>query len=237
LQGLPRGIRELCGKYEYKPNAKALELTTIRKIWTAASVRMKAWMALALNVGFYAADIADLKDKEIDGGYIIKERGKTGVPTKLKLWRVTQRLLGVTGGSDKSGYLYPGRQGKRLIHYNAKKTSRTDPIAKGFRRLCDDLDIKGYSFSNLRDTSSTLVESIDPALTDAFDGHKDKRMARFYVDPAMLDTSRLDAVIGRLEATYRLTLSEEEIRAWQEKKNRTKDKGKGKTKALVLPGT
>jgi hypothetical protein len=87
LQGLPRGIKDLCGKYEYKPNAKALELPTIRKIWIAANVRMKAWIALALNVGFYAADIADLKDKEIVGGYIVKERGKTGVPTRLVSFR------------------------------------------------------------------------------------------------------------------------------------------------------
>jgi hypothetical protein len=66
----------------------------------------------------------------------------------------------------------------------------------------------GFSFSNLRDTSSTQVEIIDPTLTDLFLGHKDTRMARFYNDPTVMARmpSRLDGVIDQLEKIFDLRL-------------------------------
>jgi hypothetical protein len=59
-----------------------------------------------------------------------------------------------------------------------------------------------------RDTSSTRIESIDRSLTDLFDGHKDQRMARFYVDGNQIDHDRmfgaLDNALGELERFYNL---------------------------------
>ena len=72
------------------------------------------------------------------------------------------------------------------------------------------LKITKVSFSNFRDTSSTKIESIDPTLTDVFDGHADTRMAKFYIDHGKLDKNalfaRLDAATDTLEKWYGLKL-------------------------------
>jgi len=53
-------------------------------------------------------------------------------------------------------------------------------------------------------------ESIDRSLTDLFDGHKDGRMARFYVDGSKIDYdqmfARLDGAIEGLRLYYGLEL-------------------------------
>jgi hypothetical protein len=70
------------------------------------------------------------------------------------------------------------------------------------------LKLTAISFSNFRDTSSTFIDGVDRGLTDLFDGHKDNRMARFYVDGSKIDYnrmfSRLDSVLGELETFYAL---------------------------------
>jgi integrase len=240
LQSLPRGLKQLCGRYQYTPTPKAMDVKIIQKLWKAASIRVKTWLALGLNVGFYAQDISVLKASDIEGGYLVKDRNKTGVPMKLKLWPVTQRLLELTGKADEKGYLFRGSKGRPLVWHNIEKNSRTDLVRNDFARLCQKAQVQGYSFSNLRDTSSTRVENIDPALTDLFEGHKDKRMARFYVDSSMRDMSRLDATVDRLEATYGLTLSDEEIKAWQEKgkkAGKVKRKGGATSSTTVAAGS
>ena len=108
-------------------------------------------------MAFYAQDISVLKADDVQGGYIIKDRNKTGVPVKLKLWAVTRRLLELMGKADGKGYLFRGGKGRPLVWHNIEKNTRTDLVRNDFSRLCQKIQLKGYSFSHLRDTSSTLV--------------------------------------------------------------------------------
>ena len=168
--------------------------------------------ALGVNCGFYAVDIANLRREHLQGNYIVCDRHKTGVPTRFKLWKVTKELL------------KKAANGKELVFeaHDGGMIQRADPDANGGKgkqqRLVDNqmtivkrkLKLKGVSFSNFRDTSSTKIESVDRSLTDIFDGHKDGRMARFYVDRKGVDMNELFAPLDRatdeLEKWYGLDL-------------------------------
>ena len=208
---VPRGTQELCANYNYKSSAKALDLPLIYRLWAAGKDRFRLYMALALNCGYYATDIAHLKISHIQGDYIVADRHKTGVPTRYKLWDVTKRLLkqecATTGDL---ALLTP--DGKPLISHDMSRGNgvRWCKIENDLAAIKKRLKIKGVSFSNFRDTSSTKIESINRTLTDMFDGHKDQRMARHYIDRDHLDHDRLfeelDAAIYELERFYGLTL-------------------------------
>ena len=209
IQALPRKLDELCARYKVEVSARAVSLETIRSIWGAANERCRAYIALALNCGFYAIDVASLKRSDIKGGHIYYDRHKTGVPGRFKMWRVTKKLLEKTSN------------GKELVFEDAKgfPVVRIDPTKSGFRQSHVDgalyavkkrLKIKGVSFSNFRDTSTTKIESIDRNLSDLFDAHKDQRMARFYIDKDHMDYDRIFAPLDRatdeLEKWYALSL-------------------------------
>jgi len=211
IDALPRSSKELCVGYDYKSSARAFDLPCIQRLWAGANNRFRLYMALALNCGYYAVDVANLELSHIQGDYIIADRHKTGVPTRYKLWGVTKRLLKqecVTTG--RLALLTP--DGKPLISHDMSRGNgkRWSKIDNDFAAIRKRLKIKGVSFSNFRDTSSTKVESINRALTDVFDAHKDRRMARRYIDHDRLDHNRLfeelDAAIDELERFYGLML-------------------------------
>lgn len=210
IPGLPRDMNNLCAAYEYKPCARAIDLDVIRRIWNGADSRMRTYIALALNCGYYAIDVASLENESIRDGYIFADRHKTGVPTRFKLWPVTRALL--EAHKSKHGRLaLVGKNGVPLLNYVIRGTKghRRSKIDEDFGCLCRRLKLKGVSFGRFRDTSSTLIEGIDRSITDLFGGHKDKRMALFYIDPINLDLDRmfanLDAAIDTLGYIYNLT--------------------------------
>lgn len=211
---LPRDMLDLCSMYSVPTSAKALDLDVIHLLWNAATSRFKTYMALALNCGFYATDIAFLRRSHIQGGYISTDRHKTGVPTRFKLWAVTRELLGQNCALDGDLALVTDEGGPLFLvdpYANGDRGRRWCKIETDLAAMKKRLGITGVSFSMFRDTSSTRIESMDPNLTDRFEGHKDGRMARFYVDGSKVDLDRmfsgLDKAIDELEAYYGLTFS------------------------------
>jgi len=201
---LPRNLAELCSKYAYKPTPKALDTEVVRQLFSAADERMQCFIALGLNCGFYSgSDIATLKREHVKKKYLIRPRGKTDVPTRFKLWPVTRKLIAAQSASD-GDLLFVNANGDPLVSHNLETGVRHDNIRSAFWRLCRKAGVEGVSFSHLRDTSSTHIEQIDPGLTDEFEGHSDKRMARFYVDRQKADWSRMDAAIDKLDEIYKL---------------------------------
>ncbi|MCX5659648.1 MAG: hypothetical protein NTW19_07990 [Planctomycetota bacterium] len=93
LDSLPRNMKALCSKYELQSTAKAMSVEHINTLWKIANSRERLYIALGLNLGYYSSDIATLKSEHVKGDYIIRERNKTGVPSKHKLWDVTKKLL------------------------------------------------------------------------------------------------------------------------------------------------
>jgi len=199
LDSMPRNIKKLTAKLQYKGTAKAIPVETIRQLWGVADDREKAFMAQALNLGFYAKDISDLRHTEIIDGFIVRERGKTGAKACHKLWAVTASLIAKASNSDNR--VFVGKNGETLVHHDSKH--RVDLVARAWTSLCRRAGVKGYAFSNLRDTSATLVEKQFPALTDKFLSHVDNRIATFYIDNSGID-HRLDEVVDYLETVYDL---------------------------------
>ena len=209
IESLPRTLPLLCAKYNYTTTAKAVALDDIHRLWGDGDERFKVYIALALNCGYYAVDISNLEHAHIRGSHILNDRHKTGVPVRYKLWDVTRKLLSSTcSGPDHLAFA--AKDGGPLLRHDTKKRSRVCEIDNDLRARCKRLKIKGVSFSNFRDTSSTLIEGIDRSVTDIFDGHKDARMAARYIDNGSVDLDRLyaplDAATDELEAHYGLTL-------------------------------
>jgi len=199
LPALPRNKKALCAKIQYKATAKAIPVETIRQLWSVADDREKAWIALALGAGFYAKDISDLRHTEIIDGFIVRERSKTGVKVCHKLWAITADLIAKASNSDNR--VFVGKNGETLVHHDSKH--RVDLVARAWTSLCRRAGVKGYAFSNLRDTSATLVEKKFPALTDKFLSHVDNRIATLYIDNSGID-HRLDEVVDYLDTMYDL---------------------------------
>src|SRR5262249_50218350 len=144
----------------------------------------------------------DVRNEMIDGGYVDHVRGKTSVHVRYKLWGVTAKLIDVTRTAS-HGRIYLAN-GQALNRYS--NGCKIDNVRNAWVRLCERAKVEGYTFSNLRDTSSTHIENFDRSLTDLFDCHSDKRMAAMYIDGKMVDTSKLDRAIDHLESLYGLTL-------------------------------
>lgn len=156
LDRMLRAVKQLCGKYAYRATAKAIPVDVIRRLWDAADDLEKAFIALGLNLGYYAKDISGLTADRVEGDYVAHRRGKTGVRVRYKLWGVTKTLLartrvdvkgGGTGGADGStgGRLFVGKFGKPLLYHPDGKASRVVVPRNRFYRLCEGLEIKGYS--------------------------------------------------------------------------------------------
>jgi hypothetical protein len=208
LDRLPRAVKQLCGKYDYSPTAKALPVDVLKSLWNAAAIREKCFIALALNCGYYSKDISDLTTDMILGDYIAHRRQKTGVQVKYKLWEVTKRLLERVRSDDGRVFSVGGHP---LNWYPPHGKFRVDIVGRMFKKLCNHCKMSGYSFSNLRDTSTTAIENHDKSLTDLFDCHADARMARYYIDKDHVDTAPLDRAIEHLEKLYDLKWDGQEI--------------------------
>lgn len=214
---IPREATKICAAYHVERSAKALDLDTLHRLWANASPRLRTYIALGLNCGFYAQDIATLRRSHLNDTHIVRNRHKTNIPTRFKLWEVTRQLLADNANpgarSPDDLVLIAAKGGPLLVidpAANGGKGKRWCQIENDLLALRKRLDIPGVTFSMFRDTSSTKVESLDRRMTDLFDGHKDRRMAGHYIDGDMVDYSALfadlDAVIDKLEAYFSLRL-------------------------------
>ncbi|MFA9476963.1 hypothetical protein ACERK3_01525 [Phycisphaerales bacterium AB-hyl4] len=232
IRHLPRNIDNVFRLIPEEAKPNPLSVTEVRKLWRLAKPQMRAWMAVALNGGYYGIDISVLEESHIKGDFAIKPRAKTAVAVKHKLWGVTKRLIKETANNhqkltfkrhrrDKPPVdytpLFITRRRRPLIHEN-----RSDAIGQQFYNLRKKVGIKGKSFSSLRDTSTTLIEGMikkgEATIDDKnnFLAHKDGSMAARYtgdidlVHPDSIDSTRLDQIIDKLEAIYELKHGENE---------------------------
>lgn len=204
LDRLPRD-KKLFAKYAIAASAKAIPLDTLKRLWSGADDRGRCFMLLALNCAFYAADISNLRAEMIQGKYLIHTRGKTNVNVRYLLWPRTMQYL--KKFLPKSGPVFTTSKGTPLVRHEISAKSNLpvciDNVRLWFVRLCQTLKIKtgkgGISFSNLRDTAASEMEKIDRTLTDLFLAHADRRVAAFYIDGKMADSTPLDKAISVLE--------------------------------------
>ena len=97
--GLPAGITRVTKKFKVKAKAHPIPLPVLRAIWAVADEKFKTYMLLALNLGFRQTEIGLLNWDEqhivVEAGKLIvdKDRGKTGVPIKIPLWKITHTYI------------------------------------------------------------------------------------------------------------------------------------------------
>ena len=122
-----------------------------------------------------------------------------------RLWTLTQNLIIKTMNGNGDGRVFMSENGYPLVRYSGVGKNRIDAIGLMWTRLCQKVGVKGFGFSNLRDTSATLVERFDRTLTDKFLSHRDDRVAAYYIDGSSIDRC-LDKAVDMLEKEYGLTL-------------------------------
>jgi hypothetical protein len=160
-------------------------------------------------------DISDLRVNEVDwkNGYIERNRSKTGVRAKYKLWGVTLKLLKEHRheGSEDDDRVFLTQKKRNtdipqsLLRENIKedgKLTRSDAIKNAFWRLLRKTKINnGRSFYSLRKTGATLIEEIDPLATEMYLSHGERGMKRNY---AQRDWRRLARALKKMEKTLKL---------------------------------
>lgn len=207
LASMPRNAGVLFAKYQYAERKLALDDETIKTLWGKADDKMKTFIALGLNCGFYAIDISELKKDNLQGKYLIGKRGKTSVPYKILLWDTTKTLLEKTTSlnneANTEGYLFLTKMGNPMVH------EHTSAIKTRFDRMARQASVKA-SFSNLRDTAATRIEKIDSTLTSQFLRHVTNEMKKHYVDikPEEMETAKLDKAIKKLEGQFKYLTAE-----------------------------
>lgn len=209
LTDLPKDLRSYGRVRLDKPKPVFWSVGEIKALANHATERTRLYIMLGLNLGATQRDIATLEPSMIDWEtrIVTRNRHKTGVASKARLWSVTLELLAKHRNPNESGPLLVGEGGNPLLEekVNAKgNTIRTDAIGLAFERLkaAKKTGFKGdpRSFKHLRKSAANEIEKVRPDLTGLFLAHAEAGMKRHYVQQQFQDlfqeTDKLAAVFG-----------------------------------------
>jgi len=174
----------------------------IKKLLSAADVKMQAMIWLGLNCGFGCTDCGKLKWKDLDlkNGRVRFPRNKTGVGRNFPLWPETIQALKEL---PRSGPLVLcNSQGQpwvtTVIKTNGNGKREYTPVNRvtpTFSRLMKKVRMqvpKGTGFYALRRTAATMAaRSGDPFAVQRLLGHVDLTMATRYVQDVSEQTDRV----------------------------------------------
>ncbi len=214
---LPRNLRKFTNVQLPRPTVKTFTVEEVRTLWASADERLRCFIALALNCGYGAKDISDLRVSEVnwETGVIDRDRSKTGIRQRHKLWVVTLDLLKKLKPEmpGLEGRLFQSAEGLPLVHdafiEAVRKKSDAVKCALLFRRCQKKTGVNGQrGFYCLRKTAATEIERINPLVTEMFLAHTEKAQKRHYAERhyGMLDTA-----LGEMEKVFGLTLPAPEI--------------------------
>ena len=212
IERLPRNIGDIAkvpnGK---KPNVLTYTMDELATLWKESAGRTRCYMALALNCGYGQTDISDLRMGEINwqGKFIERDRSKTGVRAKHKLWAITVKLLAehcdMKAKADERVLL--NENGLPLVRSEIVngRLKKSNAVTNAFFRVRQKTDINaGRSFYSLRKTGASLIEQIDPAVTDMFLSHAENGMKKAY---AHRDWARLAKALTVMEERLKNVLT------------------------------
>ena len=168
----------------------------IKKLLSAADLKMRAMIWLGLNCGFGCTDCSRLKwtDLDLEKGRVQLARNKTGVPRNLPLWPETiQALKKVARSGQLVFYTAEGHPWIRILFKTqdegSSKYTIVNAVTSMFSRLLKKAKIhapKGTGFYTLRRTAATLAaRSGDPFAVQRLLGHVnlDPKQASFFRRP------------------------------------------------------
>ena len=208
IEALPRNLADLAKISVPKKDIQTFSLEELRRLWQAASPRLRCWMAIALNCGYGQQDISDLRADDIDwgNGYVERARSKTGIRAKHTLWDRTLELIHTHRAATAKGHdrLFLTRNGNPLVWRTVVngELHMSDSIRCMLWQLQQKLGINdGRSFYSLRKTGATLIEQIDPAVTEMYLAHAEPGTKAAY---AQRDWARLEKALYLLEGKLQL---------------------------------
>lgn len=204
IESEPRNMSNVTASLSVKPNPKPVNIDTIAKVYANADNLLKTFILLGINCAMYESEISSLTINDIyidkdDNKYIASHRSKTGVPYKIMLWDITYKHITDNGNAE--GLLFTSATGNAL--------DKRHIICERLRKLTKQLGVS-LTFSQLRDTTATLIERIAeregmPELTSMILAHSDNRTAKYYASksPRQIDSSALDKAIVELYESYK----------------------------------
>ncbi|EAQ81750.1 hypothetical protein DSM3645_29252 [Blastopirellula marina DSM 3645] len=209
LKELPKDLRTYGRVKLDKPKPLFWTVDECKSLATKASKRTRLYIALALNLGYTQKDIGTLEADMIDWdtGIVIRDRHKTGVPSKGKLWHSTLKMLQKHRNSDPKGPLLVGTNGLPL--YTEKVNDKgnlivNDSVRLAFNQL-KQTKKAGFkedprSFKHLRKSAANEIEKARPELTELFLAHAEAGMKRHYVsqhfEELFAETDKLESLYG-----------------------------------------
>jgi hypothetical protein len=209
----PRNLNNACAKIKAEKKGKPLSVDEVAAIWEVAKPRVRCWIALGLNCGFYSKDISDLVPSSVDAqpGYVCRRRAKSDVPSRHLLWKVTQQLIQMSR--------YTGRDAcEHRLFMSANKTvmneAGRDLIGRQFIATAKKAKVPA-TFAQVRDTGAEFIEqyarnlnTYDPALTQLYLTHSDNRTATYYLsnDPTTMKVPQLDKALRVMDRHFKLKL-------------------------------
>ena len=206
IDRLPRNLNDFSKVRLPPPTIATFSSDELASLYEAADERMRTWILLACNCGFGQADLANLRISELDldAGRIIRDRTKTGVPTRFQLWPLTIAMLKKTGRwqGEPEDRVFLTCRGNPLVHerFEKDKMKKSDAVRSAFSRLTKQLEINGgRGFYTIRKTAASEIEKIDPAVTEMFLGHSEHGLKRFYAER---NWNRLDTALRKLRHRF-----------------------------------
>ena len=169
----------------------------------AGQVRAMIW--LGINCGFGNTDCAMLPKSalDLDDGWVVFPRPKTGVPRRCPLWRETVIALKESifdrpepKNEEFEDRVFITKYGNPWVY-----DRKASPLSKEIRVILQSLDIyrRGIGFYALRHTFETIGgESQDQVAVDSIMGHVSSDMASVYRE--RISDSRLLAVTDTVKA-------------------------------------
>ena len=174
----------------------------IKKLLSAADVKMQAMIWLGLNCGLACTDCGKLKWKDLDlkNGKVRFPRNKTGVGRNLPLWPETiQALKELLRSGPLVLYNSQGHPWVTTVTKtdgNGKReytpVNRVTPTSSRLMKKVRMQVPKGTGFYSLRRTAATMAaRSGDPFAVQRLLGHVDLTMATRYVQDVSEQTDRV----------------------------------------------
>ncbi|MEX1039656.1 MAG: hypothetical protein WDZ51_03430 [Pirellulaceae bacterium] len=208
LDELPKDLRTYGRVKLDKPKPIFWTPEEIKLLAKHATERTRLYVMLGLNLGYTQRDIATLTPDMVDWdtGIVTRDRKKTGIASKAKLWRSTMDLL-LKHHNPNPGPVLVDQKGSPLYaeQVNGKGNLITlDSIRLAFDRVKNSkrVGLKGdpRSFKHLRKSAANEIERTRPDLTGLFLAHSEGGVKRHYVsqhfDELFTETDKLAKLFG-----------------------------------------
>jgi len=195
-----------------KPSQKSLRVTRaskgprmftaeqIRKILDVATVNIRAMVLLAINAAVGNTDVAELPTAAVDleAGWLVYPRVKTGIPRRVPLWPETLAAIREVLAHRKPAntpederLLFIGKRGESYVGKH-----RGYRVHQEFIRVLKLAGIEGRTFYDLRRTFETVAEdSKDLSAVQAVMGHSPPANDMSAVYRQKVDDGRLHGVV------------------------------------------